>query len=178
KMPKIPSSGKLKRKVKTTAAEKVDEPRRSKRISERKLNKKNDEKTSEDELFEEMLGDPFENDKDFSELVADLPECQTDVKEYDRKDEDLETKVWAPLSETDEEWFPFYIFMARSALTFAQQRQHGTLPTEAMKNACFGYADHYIRDVLHESNYKPDVALKTLITREVPSKIFEDWSVL
>ena len=46
-----------------------------------------------------------------------------------------------------------------------------------MKNACYGYAEQYIRDVLHESNYKPDVALKMLVTREIPPKFFENWTL-
>lgn len=61
--------------------------------------------------FEELFGEPIEepDEEEFDGLVANLPECRTDMKE------DSETKLWNPLSETDEK-FPFYVFMARSAL--------------------------------------------------------------
>ena len=178
-MAKICSSTKLKRKARSKAAQKVKELpiRRSRRIFERKLNK-NAKKKSEDELFNELFEERDEIEKDYKTLAADLPECRINMKEDDRKEEDLETKVWSPLSETNEEWFPFYIFMARSALTFAQERQRRCISiSDAMKNACFGYAEQYIRDILHESKYKPDVALKTLATRELPAKFFENWSL-
>ncbi|KAF3421589.1 hypothetical protein E2986_11689 [Frieseomelitta varia] len=168
KLTKISSSTEpRKRKARTKTAEKVQELpiRKSKRIAERKLKKLNAKRKLEDpfeELFEKPIEEPDE--KNYDRLVADLPKCRAVMKEDNRKEEDSETKLWSPLSETDEKWFPFYIFMARSALMFTQQQQRRISISRAMKNACFDYTEQYIRDVLHESNYKTDVALKTLVT--------------
>lgn len=132
-----------KRKSRTKAAEKIQvSVRRLKGISERKFKKLNDEKNAEDPL-EELFGGTIEDpgEKEFDGFVADLPECQADMKGKDRK-EDLETKLWS-LSETDEKWFPFYVFMARFAL--AQQRQRQISISRTMENACYGYANQYIR---------------------------------
>lgn len=70
---------------------------------------------------------------------------------------------------------PFYVFMARSVLTFVQESQ-GIPNREAMENSCTGYAEQYITDVLHDSEYLPEVALKTLLSKELPRKLSTRWT--
>ncbi|KOC61587.1 Arginine-glutamic acid dipeptide repeats protein [Habropoda laboriosa] len=65
--------------------------------------------------------------------------------------------------------------MARSVLTFVQESQ-GISNREAMENSCTGYAEQYITDVLHDSEYIPEVALKTLLTKELPRKLVSKWT--
>lgn len=72
-------------------------------------------------------------------------------------------------------WVPLYVFMARSVLTFAQESQ-GISNRDAMENSCTGYAEQYITDVLHDSEYLPEVALKTLLTKELPRKLVARWT--
>ncbi|XP_001120795.1 arginine-glutamic acid dipeptide repeats protein isoform X2 [Apis mellifera] len=106
--------------------------------------------------------------------TADIPECRerTDLeKEYRDFPEE---KLWSPSEEVDT-WFSDYNVMARSVLTFVQEKQ-GISNEEAMENACSGYAEQYITDVLHDSDYLPEVALKKLLNKELPQKLVEKWN--
>ena len=85
-----------------------------------------------------------------------------------------EEKLWSPSEEVDT-WFSDYNVMARSVLTFVQEKQ-GISNEEAMENACSGYAEQYITDVLHDSDYLPEVALKKLLNKELPQKLVEKWN--
>lgn len=106
--------------------------------------------------------------------TADIPECRerTDLESEYR--DFPEEKLWSPSEDVDK-WFPDYNVMARSVLTFVQERQNIS-NEEAMENACSGYAEQYISDVLHNSEYKPEVALKKLLNKELPRKIVEKWT--
>ncbi|CAK9808912.1 Arginine-glutamic acid dipeptide repeats protein [Anthophora quadrimaculata] len=106
--------------------------------------------------------------------VADIPEFR-EQSDMDLEYRDFpEEKIWSPRDEVNE-WVPLYVFMARSVLTFVQERQ-GISNKEAMENSCTGYAEQYITDVLHDSEYIPEVALKTLLTKELPRKLVSKWT--
>lgn len=105
--------------------------------------------------------------------TADIPEYRepTDLeKEYRDFPEE---KLWSPSEDVDK-WFPDYNVMARSVLTFVQEKQ-GVSNEEAMENACSGFAEQYITDVLFHSEYLPEVALKKLLNKELPQKLVEKW---
>lgn len=105
--------------------------------------------------------------------VADIPEYREEI-DLDEYRDFPEEKIWSPKEEVNE-WLPFYVFMARSVLTFVQERQ-GIPNREAMENSCTGYAEQYITDVLHDSEYSPEVALKTLFAKELPRKLVTRWT--
>ncbi|XP_017758847.1 PREDICTED: arginine-glutamic acid dipeptide repeats protein-like [Eufriesea mexicana] len=106
--------------------------------------------------------------------VAEIPECR-DRSDLDKEYRDFpEEKIWSPREEVNK-WVPLYVFMARSVLTFAQESQ-GVSNRDAMENSCTGYAEQYITDVLHDSEYLPEVALKTLLTKELPRKLVTRWT--
>lgn len=106
--------------------------------------------------------------------LADIPEYR---KENDSEQEYKsfpEEKIWSPKNEVNG-WVPFYMFMARSALTFAQENQ-GIPNKEAMENSCTDEAEQYITDVLYHSEYILEVALKTLLVNELPEKVITRWT--
>ena len=106
--------------------------------------------------------------------VAEIPEFREQI-DVDREYQDFpEEKIWTPQEEVNE-WVPFYVFMARSVLTFVQERR-GISNREAMENSCTGYAEQYITDVLHDSEYSADTALRTLFTKELPRKLCARWT--
>ncbi|XP_076238371.1 arginine-glutamic acid dipeptide repeats protein [Calliopsis andreniformis] len=108
------------------------------------------------------------------EGVADIPEYREQIN-LDKEYRDFpEEKIWSPKEEVNE-WVPFYVFMARSVLTFVQESQ-GIPNREAMENSCTGYAEQYITDILHDSEYLPEVALKTLFTKQLPQKLITRWT--
>ncbi|CAK9824074.1 hypothetical protein ANTRET_LOCUS2305 [Anthophora retusa] len=112
--------------------------------------------------------------KEYLKGVADIPEFR-EQSGVDLEYRDFpEEKVWSPRDEVNE-WVPLYVFMARSVLTFVQESQ-GISNREAMENSCTGYAEQYITDVLHDSEYIPEVALKTLLTKELPRKLVSKWT--
>ncbi|XP_043251546.1 arginine-glutamic acid dipeptide repeats protein-like [Colletes gigas] len=106
--------------------------------------------------------------------IADIPECRGQINlDVDYRDFP-EEKIWSPREEVNE-WVPLYVFMARSVLTFVQEK-HGISNREAMENSCTGYAEQYITDILHDSEYIPEVALKTVLTKELPRKLVARWT--
>ncbi|XP_076171869.1 arginine-glutamic acid dipeptide repeats protein [Ptiloglossa arizonensis] len=113
-------------------------------------------------------------DKGYSKGVAEIPEYRERINlDVDYRDFP-EEKIWSPRDEVNK-WVPLYIFMARSVLTFVQEK-HGIPNREAMENSCTGYAEQYISDVLHDSEYVPEVALMTLLTKEMPQKLIARWT--
>ncbi|KAG7199662.1 hypothetical protein KM043_014255 [Ampulex compressa] len=106
--------------------------------------------------------------------VAEIPECRNrsdPEREYRNFPEE---KIWSPREEVNE-WVSLYVFMARSVLTFVQESR-GISNREAMENSCTGYAEQYITDVLHDSEYVPEVALRMLLTKELPQKLIARWT--
>ncbi|XP_053997318.1 arginine-glutamic acid dipeptide repeats protein-like [Hylaeus anthracinus] len=113
-------------------------------------------------------------DEGYLEAAAEIPECRESINlDTDYRDFP-EEKIWSPSDEVNQ-WIPFYVFMARSVLTFVQENL-GIPNREAMENSCTGYAEQYITDILHDSEYMPEVALKTLLTKELPRRLFSRWT--
>ncbi|XP_076657418.1 uncharacterized protein LOC143361710 [Halictus rubicundus] len=106
--------------------------------------------------------------------VADIPECREKSSLDDEYRDFPEEKIWTPNEEVNK-WVSFYVFMARAVLTYVQESQ-GIPHGEALENSCTGDAEQYITDVLHDSNYLPDVALKTLLTQKLPQKLISRWT--
>ncbi|XP_003707578.1 metastasis-associated protein MTA3 [Megachile rotundata] len=113
------------------------------------------------------------NEKDLTG-IAEIPEFREHSDLYTEYQDFPEEKIWSPQDDVNE-WVPFYVFMARSVLTFVQERQ-GISNREAMENSCTGYAEQYITDVLHDSEYSAEIALKTLFTKELPRKLCTRWT--
>lgn len=105
--------------------------------------------------------------------TADIPEYREPIDLETEYRDFPEEKLWSPSEDVDK-WFSDYNVMARSVLTFVQEKQ-GISNEEAMENACSGYAEQYIADVLHNSQYLPEVALKKLLNKELPQKLVEKW---
>ncbi|XP_076763200.1 arginine-glutamic acid dipeptide repeats protein [Xylocopa sonorina] len=113
-------------------------------------------------------------DEKYLKGAADIPECR-ERTDMDAEYRDFpEEKIWSPQEEVNK-WVPLYVFMARSVLTFVQENQ-GISNREAMENSCTGYAEQYVTDVLHDSEYLPEVALKTLLTKELPQRLVSRWT--
>ncbi|KZC13715.1 hypothetical protein WN55_05268 [Dufourea novaeangliae] len=106
--------------------------------------------------------------------TADIPEYREPIGMDIEYRDFPEEQIWSPNDEVNE-WVPHYVFMARSVLTFVQESL-GISNREAMENSCTGYAEQYITDVLHDSEYLPEVALKTFLTKELPQKLVTRWS--
>ncbi|CAL7939629.1 unnamed protein product [Xylocopa violacea] len=113
-------------------------------------------------------------DEKYLEGVADIPECRERTGMDEEYRDFPEEKIWSPQEKVNE-WVPLYVFMARSVLTFVQENQ-GISNREAMENSCTGYAEQYVTDVLHDSEYLPEVALKTLLNKELPRKLVSRWT--
>ncbi|XP_026669891.1 uncharacterized protein LOC113464425 [Ceratina calcarata] len=104
---------------------------------------------------------------------ADIPQFRGDTNANVEYQDFPEEQVWSPREGIDE-WFPHFLYVGQSCLTFAQERQ-GIPVLEAMVNACTDYSQQYITNVLHDSDYVPAVAWTTLLSKELPEKIFSKW---
>ncbi|XP_015436136.1 PREDICTED: arginine-glutamic acid dipeptide repeats protein-like [Dufourea novaeangliae] len=131
--------------------------------------------TEEKETLECTMGIDIEHTNErHRNGTADIPEYREPIGMDIEYRDFPEEQIWSPNDEVNE-WVPHYVFMARSVLTFVQESL-GISNREAMENSCTGYAEQYITDVLHDSEYLPEVALKTFLTKELPQKLVTRWS--
>ncbi|XP_078052144.1 arginine-glutamic acid dipeptide repeats protein [Augochlora pura] len=105
---------------------------------------------------------------------ATIPECKDSAAAAVEYQEFPEEKIWNP-AEATEKWYPGYQLMARGVLTYLQECD-GFCNILALENSTSGYADEHLCTVLHDCNYEPQVALKTLMANKVPKKFTEKWT--
>ncbi|XP_031837662.1 arginine-glutamic acid dipeptide repeats protein [Nomia melanderi] len=105
---------------------------------------------------------------------AEIPEYQPEIDPEVEYRDFTEEKLWTP-NEDVNAWIPFYMFMARAVLTFVQEKT-GIPNKEAMENSCIGYAEQYVTDVLHDSEYSAEIALKTLVSKQLPNRLIAKWT--
>jgi hypothetical protein len=81
--------------------------------------------------------------------------------------------MWDPKVDM-EGWIHHYSCSARAVLTYKQQ--HESMPSiGAIENACSGVAQQNILDVLHESKYEPNEALRMIFLRGMPQQVIDKW---